>query len=52
MVDFYMMIVLTVTGKSIKENLKNIKFETSSQDIIYSTKKPLSKTGGVVGLKG
>jgi len=43
---------LTVTGKSIKENLKNIKFETSSQDIIYSTQKPLSKTGGVVGLKG
>ena len=43
---------LTVTGKSIKENLKNIKFETNSQDIIYSTKKPLSKTGGVVGLKG
>ncbi len=43
---------LTVTGKSIMENLKNIKFETSSQDIIYSTKKPLSKTGGVVGLKG
>ena len=33
------------------ESKKN-KFETSSQDVIYSTKKPLSKTGGVVGLKG
>ncbi len=43
---------ITVTGKSIKENLKDINFETSSQDVIYSTDKPLSKTGGVVGLKG
>ncbi len=43
---------ITVTGKSIKENLKDIDFETSSQDVIYSTDKPLSKTGGVVGLRG
>ena len=43
---------LTVTGKSIGENLSKIKFDSTSQNIIYSTKKPISITGGVVGLKG
>ena len=43
---------LTVTGKSIAENLEKIKFDTSNQKIIYSTENPISKTGGVVGLKG
>ena len=43
---------LTVTGKSIAENLEKIKFDTSNQKIIYSTNNPISKTGGVVGLQG
>ena len=43
---------ITVTGKSIGENLSKTKFDSSSQNIIYSTKKPISVTGGVVGLKG
>ena len=42
---------LTVTGKTIGENHKNIKFPTD-QKIIYSTSKPLSPTGGFAGLKG
>ena len=42
---------LTVTGKTIGENHKNIKFPTD-QKIIYSTSKPLSHTGGFAGLKG
>lgn len=42
---------LTVTGKTIKENLKDIKLP-ENQDVVYSTKKPLSPTGGVVTLKG
>ena len=42
---------LTVTGKTIAENHKNIKFPTD-QKIIYKTSKPLSQTGGFVGLKG
>ena len=42
---------LTVTGKTIAENHKDIKFPTN-QKIIYSTSKPLSPTGGFVGLKG
>ena len=42
---------LTVTGKTIKENLKNVKFN-SNQDVIRSFDNPLSPTGGVVGLKG
>ena len=43
---------LTVTGKSIAENLEKIKFDTSNQKIIYSTNNPISRTGGVVGLQG
>ena len=43
---------ITVSGNTIEENLKNVKFDTTSQDLIYSTKKPLSTTGGVIGLKG
>ena len=43
---------LTVTGRSIKDNLKYVEFNTQSQDLIYSTDKPISRTGGVVGLGG
>jgi dihydroxy-acid dehydratase len=42
---------MTVTGKTIGENLENIRVP-GDQDIIYSTAKPITKTGGVVGLKG
>ncbi len=42
---------ITVTGKTIRENLRGVKFP-ENQDVIYRVKKPLSKTGGVVGLKG
>ena len=42
---------LTVTGKTIAENLKSIAFPTN-QDVIRSTDKPISSTGGVVGLTG
>ena len=42
---------MTVTGKTIAENHKNIKFPTD-QKVIYTTSKPLSSTGGFVGLKG
>jgi dihydroxy-acid dehydratase len=42
---------LTVTGKTLKENLKYVKFN-KNQDVIRPYNKPLSKTSGVVGLKG
>jgi dihydroxy-acid dehydratase len=42
---------MTVTGKTMKENLKNIKFNPK-QKVMRSYKDPLSPTGGVVGLKG
>jgi dihydroxy-acid dehydratase len=42
---------LTVTGKTIAENLKSVAFPTN-QDVIRSTDKPISPTGGVVGLTG
>ena len=42
---------MTVTGKTMKENLKNVKFKTN-QKVMRKYNNPLSKTGGVVGLKG
>ncbi|NDE90862.1 MAG: dihydroxy-acid dehydratase [Alphaproteobacteria bacterium] len=42
---------MTVTGKTIAENLKDVVFP-ENQDVIRTTKAPLTPTGGVVGLKG
>jgi dihydroxy-acid dehydratase len=42
---------LTVTGKTIAENLRGVKLP-AGQDVVRPTSKPLSPTGGVVGLKG
>jgi len=42
---------LTVTGKTMAQNLKGVAFPTK-QDVVRPTSNPLSKTGGVVGLKG
>ncbi len=42
---------MTVTGKTIRENLKNIKFNTK-QKVMRKYNQPLSPDGGVVGLKG
>jgi dihydroxy-acid dehydratase len=42
---------MTVTGKTLAESLKNVRFR-DDQDVIHRVKKPLSKTGGVVVLKG
>ena len=42
---------LTVTGRSIADNLKGVKWNPD-QDVVRSADKPISPTGGVVGLKG
>ncbi len=42
---------LTVTGKTIEENLKAVDFN-KNQKVIRPYNDPLSPTGGVVGLKG
>ena len=42
---------LTVTGKTIEENLKSVEFN-KDQKVIRPYSDPLSPTGGVVGLKG
>tara|TARA_R110000787_G_scaffold86057_10_gene183380 strand:- start:15794 stop:17530 length:1737 start_codon:yes stop_codon:yes gene_type:complete len=42
---------LTVNGKTIAENLENISFP-QDQDIVRTTSNPITKTGGVVGLRG
>ena len=42
---------LTVTGKTIAENLEGVIFP-EDQDVIYPATKPILPTGGVVGLTG
>ena len=42
---------MTVTGRTIAENLASVKWNPD-QDVVYPANKPLSPTGGVVGLKG
>ena len=42
---------LTVTGKTLAENHKDVVFPTD-QDVVYPVSKAISKTGGVVGLRG
>ena len=42
---------LTVTGRTLAENLKYVKWNPD-QDVVHPANKPLNPTGGVVGLKG
>jgi dihydroxy-acid dehydratase len=42
---------LTVTGRTLAENLKSVKWN-DGQDVVRPADKPILPTGGVVGLKG
>jgi dihydroxy-acid dehydratase len=42
---------LTVTGKTLAENHREVKFPTN-QDVVYRVKNCITPTGGVVGLRG
>jgi len=42
---------LTVTGRSIAENLKSVKWN-ADQDVVRPADNPILPTGGVIGLKG
>ncbi len=42
---------LTVTGRTMAENLKSVKWNPD-QAVIYPANKPILPTGGVIGLKG
>ena len=42
---------ITVTGKTMKENLKKVKFNPK-QKVMRKHDNPLSQDGGVVGMKG
>jgi dihydroxy-acid dehydratase len=42
---------LTVTGRTIAENLKSVTWN-DGQDVVHPANKPMLPTGGVVGLKG
>jgi len=42
---------LTVTGKTVAENLQGVKFP-AAQDVVRPTSNPIAPTGGLVALKG
>src|SRR5688500_19521823 len=42
---------LTVTGRTIAENLKSVKWD-AEQSVVYPAEKPISPTGAAVGLRG
>ena len=42
---------VTVTGKTMAENLKDVVFP-ADQDVVYPVSRAISPTGGVVGLRG
>jgi dihydroxy-acid dehydratase len=42
---------LTVTGRTMAENLQSVKWNPD-QDVVHPADKPITRTGGVVGLKG
>ncbi len=42
---------MTVTGRTIAENMAKVAWN-DQQDVVFPADKPLTKTGGVVGLKG
>jgi dihydroxy-acid dehydratase len=42
---------MTVTGRTIAENMRSVKWNPD-QDVVRPADRPLSPTGGVVGLKG
>ena len=42
---------ITVTGKTIKQNLEGVKFN-ENQKVVYPVSKAITPTGGVVGLQG
>jgi dihydroxy-acid dehydratase len=42
---------LTVTGRTMAENMAKVKWNPD-QDVVYPADKPITVTGGVVGLKG
>jgi dihydroxy-acid dehydratase len=43
--------VMTVTGRTMAENLASVKWNPD-QDVVRPANQPITKTGGVVGLKG
>ncbi|MEQ8825122.1 MAG: dihydroxy-acid dehydratase [Filomicrobium sp.] len=42
---------MTVSGKTLGDNLEDVTFNTD-QKVVYPVSNPITKTGGVVGLKG
>ncbi|MBZ9765584.1 MULTISPECIES: dihydroxy-acid dehydratase [unclassified Mesorhizobium] len=42
---------LTVTGRTLAENMEHVSWN-ESQDVVRPANRPITKTGGVVGLKG
>jgi dihydroxy-acid dehydratase len=43
---------MTVTGKTIRENLKHVPMPDAKQDVVVTAEHPLDQTGGLVVLRG
>ena len=42
---------MTVTGRTLAENMEHVRWN-DQQDVVHPADKPITRTGGVVGLKG
>lgn len=42
---------LTVTGRTLAENMEHVRWN-EHQDVVYPADRPITATGGVVGLSG
>src|SRR6187455_2287336 len=42
---------ITVTGRTLAENMEHVRWN-DQQDVVHPADKPITRTGGVVGLKG
>jgi dihydroxy-acid dehydratase len=42
---------MTVTGRTFAENMEHVRWN-ADQDVVHPANNPITKTGGVVGLKG
>ena len=43
---------MTVTGKTVKENLENVRYASSDSKVIKTVEEPFSRTGGICVVRG
>ena len=43
---------LTVTGRTLRQNLEDVQVQLADQDVVYAIDRPLKPTGGILVIKG